>query len=264
MAMSAWRARLDGLTALALAGFVSACVPPTARPPKLPAGKPLAGSWYTVKKGDTLAKIAEQKGVALQDVEEINDVDRRDRLAAGKTLFLPASKRRVLVARSVPAAGASRVARRPSKPALSSSTPLIRSKQRTAQSKPRPLLWPVSGGVLSSRFGKRGRQNHEGIDIAAPEGTAVKAAAAGRVIYAGNSLYGYGNMVIVRHAGKLVTVYAHNKRNLVQVGQPVLRGQVIAEVGHTGRTTGDHLHFEVRVGETPTDPLRYVKVPKKR
>jgi murein DD-endopeptidase MepM/ murein hydrolase activator NlpD len=87
----------------------------------------------------------------------------------------------------------------------------------------------------------------------------VVAAAGGIVIYAGSGIRGYGNLVIIRHPGGLVTVYAHNRRNLVQEGVKVSQGQVIAEVGHSGRASGDHLHFEVRRGETPVDPLKYVR-----
>lgn len=85
------------------------------------------------------------------------------------------------------------------------------------------------------------------------------AAADGTVMYSGSGVRGYGNLVLIRHAELgLVTVYAHNRRNLVREGEGVTRGQVVAEVGRTGRASGDHLHFEVRRGETPLDPLDHV------
>ena len=120
-------------------------------------------------------------------------------------------------------------------------------------------LWPVRGGQVTSRFGRRGKTVHEGIDIAAPEGTAVLAVTDGMVMYAGSGVRGYGNLILVRHSGKLVTVYAHNRRNLVHEGDRVSRGQVIAEVGHSGRATGNHLHFELRQEDTPVDPLPHLK-----
>jgi murein DD-endopeptidase MepM/ murein hydrolase activator NlpD len=126
---------------------------------------------------------------------------------------------------------------------------------------PVALIWPVPGGKLTSGFGVRGARKHEGIDIAAAEGTAVLAAAGGRVIYSGAGVKGYGNLILVRHTGGIVTVYAHNRRNMVKEGDRVQQGQVIAEVGHTGRASGDHLHFEVRRGDTPVDPSRLVSVP---
>jgi murein DD-endopeptidase MepM/ murein hydrolase activator NlpD len=112
--------------------------------------------------------------------------------------------------------------------------------------------------VLISPFGERERDQHEGIDLAAPEGTPVRAAAQGTVIFAGTQR-GYGNLVVVAHSEDLVTVYAHNQRNLVKKGARVGRGQQIARVGHTGNATGPHLHFEVRVRTHPHDPLGFLR-----
>ncbi len=98
---------------------------------------------------------------------------------------------------------------------------------------------------------------HEGVDIAAPVGTPVRAAAAGRVIFVGR-MRGYGNIVIVQHDRCYVTVYAHDSCNLVREGQAVKRGQVIGKVGRTGHTTGANLHFEVRRYNVATNPLAYL------
>jgi len=121
------------------------------------------------------------------------------------------------------------------------------------------LLWPAPGSVSSS-FGPRGNARHDGIDIAAPEGTPVRAALDGTVAYVG-SLRGYGKVVILSHDDGLTTVYAHNSKNLVDPGARVRRGTVIASVGQTGRTTGPNLHFEVRKNNQARDPL--VFLPKK-
>ena len=91
--------------------------------------------------------------------------------------------------------------------------------------------------------------------MAAPTGTPVLAASAGEVIYAGDQVRGYGNMVVLKHGGDLVTVYAHNSLLLVHTGDRVAVGQEIARVGDTGRSTAPHLHFEVRRGEIPQDPI---------
>jgi lipoprotein NlpD len=120
-----------------------------------------------------------------------------------------------------------------------------------------PLAWPTLG-VLISGFGERDRDKHEGIDLASPEGTTVRAAEQGTVLFAGEQK-GYGNLVLVAHDGDLVTVYAHNAENLVKKGARVARGQPIAKVGHTGNATGPHLHFEVRVGARPRDPLGFLR-----
>ncbi|MFK7897304.1 MAG: M23 family metallopeptidase [Myxococcota bacterium] len=119
------------------------------------------------------------------------------------------------------------------------------------------FMWPVRGGRLSSRFGMRSGRPHEGLDVAASRGTAIHAAEAGRVIHSGR-LGSYGLVVIVKHAGSYRTVYAHASRLLVKKGAFVERGQKIAEVGSTGRSTGPHLHFEIRRSETPEDPLAYL------
>ncbi|HSN14637.1 MAG TPA: M23 family metallopeptidase, partial [Anaeromyxobacteraceae bacterium] len=118
------------------------------------------------------------------------------------------------------------------------------------------LAWPLKG-VLYGRYGVRERRRHDGIDLAAPEGTPVLAAAAGTVIYAGEQP-GYGAIVILRHEGGLVTLYAHNQRLLVKEGERVARGEPIARVGQSGKTSGPHLHFEVREGTRPKNPLLYL------
>ena len=118
------------------------------------------------------------------------------------------------------------------------------------------LLWPVpSSRVVSSGFGPRWRKKHHGIDIKAREGASIVAAEQGKVIYSGSRLRGFGKMVVIRHAHGLYTLYAHNQRNLVGVNQYVQRGQVVGRVGHTGRSTGNHLHFEIRMGDEAINPL---------
>jgi murein DD-endopeptidase MepM/ murein hydrolase activator NlpD len=126
--------------------------------------------------------------------------------------------------------------------------------QRAASSS--GLIWPVSGPVTSG-FGWRWGRMHEGIDIAVPTGTPVAAAAAGTVIHAG-WMGGYGNLVVIDHGGGLSTAYGHNSSVAVGYGQPVAQGQIIAYAGSTGNSTGPHVHFEVRVGGAPVDPLGYL------
>ena len=118
------------------------------------------------------------------------------------------------------------------------------------------LGWPVSGPVTSG-FGVRWGRMHEGIDIAVGEGTPVRAAAAGTVIYAG-WMSGYGNLVAVDHGNGLSTAYAHNSSLAVSVGQSVAAGKIVSYSGNTGNSTGPHVHFEVRVNGSAVDPLRYL------
>jgi murein DD-endopeptidase MepM/ murein hydrolase activator NlpD len=118
------------------------------------------------------------------------------------------------------------------------------------------LIWPVNGPVVSPFAWRWGRM-HEGIDIAISAGNPIHAAASGVVTYAG-WMSGYGNMVIVQHAGSLSTGYAHQSQIAVSVGQLVAQGQVIGFVGCTGHCFGDHLHFETRVNGNPQDPMGYL------
>jgi murein DD-endopeptidase MepM/ murein hydrolase activator NlpD len=117
------------------------------------------------------------------------------------------------------------------------------------------FIWPVSG-VVTSGFGMRWGRMHEGIDIAAPSGTGIRAAAAGRIIYTGY-MGGYGNITIIDHGNGLSTAYAHQSSIYVGGGS-VSQGTVIGAVGTTGNSTGPHLHFEVRVNGSPVDPMGYL------
>ncbi len=121
------------------------------------------------------------------------------------------------------------------------------------------LIKPVSG-IISSRYGWRSRDNHPGLDIAAPEGTAIKAATAGVVTAAGytDGYEGYGNIVVVQSTPSLAIRYGHCSKVYVRVGDYVQQGQVIAAVGSTGLSTGDHLHFEIRYNGATVDPQNYV------
>jgi murein DD-endopeptidase MepM/ murein hydrolase activator NlpD len=118
--------------------------------------------------------------------------------------------------------------------------------------------WPARGRVIAG-FGPspNGLQN-DGINVAVPEGTPIKAAEDGVVAYAGNELKGYGNLVLVRHANGFVTAYAHASEILVKRGDTVKRGEVIAKSGQTGNVTSPQLHFEIRKGSTPVDPAQYL------
>jgi murein DD-endopeptidase MepM/ murein hydrolase activator NlpD len=119
------------------------------------------------------------------------------------------------------------------------------------------FIWPLASGTLTSSFGPRGRGHHDGIDIGAPPGTVVRASREGDVIYS-DTLRGYGNVVIVRHPGGYVTVYAHNEQNLVDAGSKVRQGQAVAKVGRSGRTSGPNLHFEIRKDNVARNPIYFL------
>jgi murein DD-endopeptidase MepM/ murein hydrolase activator NlpD len=116
------------------------------------------------------------------------------------------------------------------------------------------LRWPVDVGVVSSEFGERWGKPHKGIDIAGDAGDPVYAVADADVIYAGDGLRGYGNVVILRHDAKLTTLYAHNRELKVHLGDHVTKGTLISLLGNTGHSTGPHVHFEIREGDTAVNP----------
>jgi murein DD-endopeptidase MepM/ murein hydrolase activator NlpD len=118
--------------------------------------------------------------------------------------------------------------------------------------------WPVRGKVITSYGAKTNGKANDGINLAVPEGTPVKAAEDGVVAYAGNELKGYGNLVLVRHSNGYVTAYAHASELLVKRGDSIKRGQVIAKSGQSGEVASPQLHFEIRKGSTPVDPLQFL------
>jgi len=121
------------------------------------------------------------------------------------------------------------------------------------------FLWPVpSSNRTSSGFGQRWGRNHEGMDIPGRVGSHIVAASEGVVVYSGNEIGGYGNITVIAHKNGFFTVYAHAKVNFTKNGQRVYRGQVIAQIGMTGRTYGPHLHFEIRRNGEAIDPAQYL------
>ena len=118
--------------------------------------------------------------------------------------------------------------------------------------------WPVRGRIISGFGSRGGGQQNDGIDLSVPEGTSVKAADDGVVAYAGNELKGYGNLVLVRHQNGYVTAYAHASEVMVKRGDQVKRGQIIARSGQTGNVNAPQLHFEIRKGKVPVDPVQFL------
>jgi murein DD-endopeptidase MepM/ murein hydrolase activator NlpD len=135
-------------------------------------------------------------------------------------------------------------------------------KKRSPKNAPLPVpeqysgayRWPLDAGIVSSEYGERWGKMHKGLDIAADTGEPVYAVAAGEVIYAGDGLRGYGNVVIVRHDRRYTSLYAHNSELKVSRGDQIEQGQLIALLGSTGHSTGPHVHFEIRDGDAPVNP----------
>jgi murein DD-endopeptidase MepM/ murein hydrolase activator NlpD len=118
--------------------------------------------------------------------------------------------------------------------------------------------WPVQGRIISEFGTKPDGGHNDGINVAVPLGTSVKAAENGVVAYAGDELKGYGNLVLIRHSNNWVSAYAHNDEILVKRGDQVRRGQVIAKAGRTGQVNQPQLHFELRKGSRPVDPTKFM------
>jgi murein DD-endopeptidase MepM/ murein hydrolase activator NlpD len=217
----------------------------------------VVGVTHVVRRGETVYRIARAYGVTAADLLEVNGIVDPRQVATGAELFVPGASRVVdqeettgLPAPGPGPGGASR----PSRTSLSPAPPEREGEAGGARSA--VLGWPLQG-VLYGRYGVRSGHRHDGIDLAAPEGTPIGAAAAGTVIFAGEQA-GYGSILILRHADGLVTVYAHCSSLLVEEGRQVRRGELVARVGRTGRTTGPHLHFEVRQGTRPRNPLLFL------
>lgn len=209
---------------------------------------PLAGispsATIVVQRGQTLSEIAREYRVSVAQLMQANGISDPRHLLAGQTLFIPG----VSYAR--------RIAVRARDQRLQKAS--IQWPQERAD---RHFDWPVEGGgSLSSGFGLRDGVMHDGIDICARSGTPVRAAGSGKVIYCG-WIRGYGNVIIIRHSGDYVTVYGHNKVNLVHVGESVARDQIIAELGESGRATRPNLHFEVRHDNQAENPLLFLNPP---
>lgn len=216
---------------------------------------------YTVRRGDTLFSVGKRFGVDYKLLARRNRIRYPYTIYVGQHLYLTrtAPRSQYLPLPKHPPA-AKTVKRKPPSTAgkQAARKPVSSGKARTS---PPRLRWPTSGTV-TSRFGRRGSRMHDGIDIGTKEGTPVYAAAGGEVVYSDQRLSGYGKLIIIRHGGDMFTAYAHNQRNLVRKGMKVNAGDMIARVGRTGRASGSHLHFEVRRGSTPVDPLSYL--PRKR
>lgn len=222
---------------------------------------------HVVKPGETLYGIAWRYGRDYRELGDANGMAPPWTIRAGQVLRLDKKGRirqtaqasspppRQAPAASQPSASAKPPARTAPAPPSRTATP---PTQRTTGSQTVGNIrwqWPHSGTVIAN-FSESGKVN-KGIDIAGKPGDAVKAAAGGNVVYAGSGLLGYGNLIIVNHNEQYLSAYAHNRKILVQEGEDVKAGQVIAELGSSG-TDRPVLHFEIRRNGNPVDPARYL------
>jgi murein DD-endopeptidase MepM/ murein hydrolase activator NlpD len=254
----------------------AASVPPTTRiastVPGMPVGAPRTAlapttGMHVVAPGETLHSIARLYGKSVMVLAKANNIPPDTMVKVGERVVIPdvqptsAVAPRAQASVAPPAGPSLAIAESPHSARVATpEAPAQDSTIKTAE--PAGGLpsfrWPVRGRVIAG-FGPtpNGLQN-DGINLAVPEGTPVKAAEDGVVAYAGNELKGYGNLVLVRHNNGFVTAYAHASDILVKRGETVKRGQVIAHSGQTGNVTSPQLHFEIRKGSTPVDPSQYL------
>ena len=230
------RLKLTPPFAVLFLALFESCAP---RSPFPVPGRP-QGIYHVVKSGENLFRIGKAYDIPYQELARINRISEPHQIRAGQRVFIPGATRPLPVEIITPSTAVFETRRLPDLRGVI----------------PDGFVWPIQG-TISSKFGPRGETFHDGIDIEAPEGTPIRAIEKGEVLYR-DELRGYGNLIIIRHPGGFVSVYAHNRINQVHEGQEVKRGDVIAEVGSTGRVSAPHLHFEIRKDNVARDPLYYL------
>ena len=212
---------------------------------------PVGPGYYRVERGDTVTKIARANHESVQSIVRWNNLSNPDAIEVGQVLRVapPGAKSTASAPmRTAPSSPSASSGTGNGTGAASRATPAA-----DAPAKGISLVWPTAGTVVHGFDGV----TYKGIDIANAAGTPIVAAAPGTVVYAGNGLRGYGNLLIVKHEGDFLTAYAHNRTLFVKEGERVTQGQKIAEMGDTDNDRVA-LHFELRYGGRSIDPSRYL------
>jgi murein DD-endopeptidase MepM/ murein hydrolase activator NlpD len=221
--------------------------------------------FHIVQPGETLYAISRLYGVEVSTLARLNHLNEPFGLRAGQALDLPPSIAPPERSASLPPASEPETSTPrappapPTKPAAAPAAPkAIAPATPKSPSGGPSFAWPLQGRILESYGTGPAGTHNDGINIAARAGAPVRAAEAGLVVYAGNELRGYGNLVLIKHRGGYMTAYAHNARLLVKRGERVKRGQAIATAGSTGSVRTPQLHFEIRQGTRALDPIGYL------
>jgi len=215
------------------------------------------GILHVIRRGETLSEIAHAYGISVDALRRANRLRTSNHVPAGEILRIPPREG------SQNLGGLNQMTTASDRALSHGTQSRLEPRSPKAAKRAHELLWPAQG-ALTSPFGERdhvmgggGSQFHAGIDLSVPLGTPVQAAQEGMVVFAGYN-GAYGKAIKLEHPNGLSTLYAHNSRILVHVGQNVKAGQVISLSGNTGRSTGPHLHFEVHKDTGPVDPLPYL------
>jgi murein DD-endopeptidase MepM/ murein hydrolase activator NlpD len=265
-----------------VAPSMTASVPPRSVPSYSPAPQQAAapqpargGQTHVVNAGDTLYSLGRRYQTTHTAIAQANGMSDTAALQVGQRVTIPggstfaASSRPASFSPAPPPRRAetntpapTSVVARAHEPVPTQSAAKVTQveepeEKRSLGNSPQ-FRWPVKGRVISGYGPKTNGQHNDGINLAVPEGTEVKAAEDGVVAYAGNELKGYGNLVLLRHSDGWMTAYAHNSQLMVKRGDQIKRGQNIARAGQTGGVASPQVHFEIRKGSTPVDPTQYL------
>jgi murein DD-endopeptidase MepM/ murein hydrolase activator NlpD len=223
---------------------------------------------HRARSGETVYSVARQYGVDAYALITTNNLVPPFDLYEGQRLVIPGAARPAIAASPpAPEPNPERLTARPSTASPGETSGQTAALPRPALPLPEPprgtggFVWPVDGSVISDFGAKGDGRYNDGINIAASVGTPVRAAENGVVAYAGNEVRGFGNMLLLKHANGWVTAYAHNDELLVQRGERIRRGQVIARVGSSGSVDRPQLHFEIRKGKRAVDPMQELPRP---
>jgi murein DD-endopeptidase MepM/ murein hydrolase activator NlpD len=258
----------------------TAPAPSLAAPATRPIAAVAATSVHFVNRGDTLLSVARRNHLSVSELARANGLDPQAKLRLGSKLTVPAPKTAAATPALQPEPVAIAQPPAPPGPATRMAAAVIGPQQsvRLAQATTKveesaaetpvkaadatgalpTFRWPVRGKVITGYGAKTNGKANDGINLAVPEGTPVKAAEDGVVAYSGNELKGYGNLVLVRHTNGYVTAYAHASELMVKRGDTIKRGQIIAKSGQSGEVGSPQLHFEIRKGSSPVDPLQFL------
>jgi murein DD-endopeptidase MepM/ murein hydrolase activator NlpD len=236
------------------------------------------GGVHVVNPGETIFSIARKNNMPPAQLAKANNLTLTTQLKTGMKLNVPGmrtasvaapatapqTKQVAAVAPAKPGAAAPVVvaeapaAKKESANLATETKEIEKEAKQDATSALPSFRWPVRGRVIAAYGAKTSGKQNDGINVAVPEGTPVKAAEDGVVTYSGNELKGYGNLVLVRHSNGYVTAYAHASELMVKRGETIKRGQIIAKAGQTGEVSSPQLHFEIRQGSTPVDPSKFL------
>lgn len=217
------------------------------------ASEPVPAGYYRVKRGDTLARIALDNGQSPRDLARWNNLSNPNLIEVGDLILVRSPEGSKLAVKPIPKSADAPKTEMPKSDVSKAESPKAETAKEVVAEPGIRLEWPAKGKVVEEFSEKT-----KGIDIAGKLGEPITAASDGKVVYAGNSLRGYGNLVIIKHDNTYLTAYAHNRNLLVKEGDAVKKGQKIAEMGDTD-TNSVKLHFELRVNGKPVNPTPYLQ-----